>query len=65
MAIEPASLDLVRTEDLIPRSLPPGWELGARGHLFERIHRKDPFVVLGYLEELGGWSRAYALRETL
>jgi uncharacterized protein len=64
-AIEAASLDLVRTEDLIPRSLPPGWDLGAQGHLFERIHRKDPFVVLGYLEQLGGWSRAYTLRETL
>lgn len=62
-AIEAASLDLVRTEDLIPRSLPEGWDFGPRGHLFERIHHKDPFVVLGYLEELGGWSRQYLLRE--
>jgi uncharacterized Fe-S center protein len=63
VAIEQASLDLVRTEDLIPGSLPPGWELGATGHLFERIHRKDPFVAVQYLEEMGWGSRRYALNE--
>ena len=63
VAIEQASLDLVRTEDLIPGSLPPGWELGPTGHLFERIHGKDPFVPVQYLEEMGWGSRRYALKE--
>lgn len=62
-AIEQASLDMVRTDDLIPNTLPPGWELGPSGHLFERIHHKDPLVIIDYLEELGGWSRDYRLRE--
>jgi len=53
----------VRTEDLIPGSLPPDWELGATGHLFERIHGKDPFVLVQYLEEMGWGSRRYALNE--
>jgi hypothetical protein len=63
VAIEQASLDLVRTEDLIPGSLPPGCELGPTGHLFERIHGKDPFVPVQYLEEMGWGSRRYALKE--
>ena len=61
VAIEQASLDLIHTEDLIPGSLPRGWELGARGHLFERIHGKDPHAVVEFLEELGWGSREYAL----
>ncbi len=63
VAIEQASLDLVRTEDLIPNSLPPGWELGTSGHLFERIHGKDPHAVIEFLEELGLGRPAYRLRE--
>ena len=43
---------MVRAEDLIPRSLPPA-DIGVSRHLFERIHHKDPLVILGYLEELG------------
>jgi uncharacterized Fe-S center protein len=63
VAIEQASLELIRTECLIPGSLPPGWELGPSGHLFERIHRKDPFVVVGELESMGRGSRDYRLAE--
>ena len=64
VAIETASLDLVKTENLIPGSLPPKWpELGETGHLFERLHAKDPFAVVDYLEELGLGNRAYCLRE--
>ncbi len=62
VAIEQATLDLIRVEDLIPGSLPPNWELGPTGHLFERIHRKDPYVVVEYLRELGHGIRAYTLQ---
>lgn len=63
VAVEQASLDMIRTEDLLPGALPPGWEMGEAGHLFERLHRKDPYVVVEYLEGLGHGEREYALRE--
>ena len=63
VAIEQATLDLIRTEDLIPGSLPQGWELGDHGHLFERIHGKDPFAVIEFLAEFGLGNRSYRLKE--
>jgi hypothetical protein len=63
VAVEQATLDLIRTEDLIPGSLPPGWELGPQGHLFERLHRKDPYAVVEELADLGWGSREYSLTE--
>ncbi len=63
VAIEQATLDLVRAEDLIPGSLPPGWTLGPGAHLFEKIHGKDPHAIVGALERLGCGSRAYTLAE--
>lgn len=63
VAIEQASLDRIRCEDLIPHSLPAGWELGTRGHLFERVHGKDPHAVVEFLAELGLGDRKYTLRE--
>ena len=63
VAIEQASLDLVRVENLIPGSLPPTWKLQEGNHLFQRIHGKDPFIVVQQLQEMGWGSRDYALRE--
>jgi uncharacterized Fe-S center protein len=63
VAIEQATLDQIRVEDLIPGTLPEHVELGANGHLFERIHGKDPYSVIGYLAELGLGSRDYELKE--
>ena len=63
VAIEQASLDMVRNEDLISGALPPGWELGAQGHLFERVHGKDPHAVVEFLAELGLGERKYTLQE--
>lgn len=63
VAIEQASLDLIKTENLIPGALPPGYELGKTGQLFERIHRKDPCAVVEYLAELGNGAREYKLVE--
>lgn len=50
VAIERACLDAIKVENLIPGSLMKGLELGPSGHLFERIHGKDPFVQLRELE---------------
>jgi uncharacterized Fe-S center protein len=63
VAIEQASLDLIREENLIPGALPKGLKLGEKGHLFEKVHGKDPYVVVEYLAELGHGSREYALNE--
>jgi uncharacterized protein len=65
VAMEQASLDMVHTEDLIPGSLPTGWELHKGQHLFERIHGKDPFIVIEQLREMGWGNREYTLREVL
>jgi len=63
VAIEQATLDLIRFEDLIPGSLPSGWKIGRHGHLFERLHGKDPYVVVECLAQLGLGAREYQLRE--
>ncbi|MDL2318512.1 DUF362 domain-containing protein [Eubacteriales bacterium OttesenSCG-928-A19] len=62
VAIERASLDAIRIEDLNPAGVPEGMELGAEGHLFERLHGKSPFVQLEKLEEVGLGTQAYTLK---
>ena len=61
MAIEKACLDAVRVEDLIPVGVPQGMELGTQGHLFERLHGKDPYVLIREMEGLGMGSQQYEI----
>ena len=63
VAVEKASLDLLDADDVLPNSLPKGRELGKKGHLFERIHHKDPFVQLRALERRGLGTQRYRLIE--
>ena len=64
VAIEQASLDLIRAEDLIPGSLPPGWKLRRKGtHLFDRIHSKDPYEIVRALAKLGAGNPKYRVTE--
>lgn len=63
VAIEQATLDLVRVEDLIPGTLPDHIELGKGQHLFERIHGKDPYVAVEALHALGLGGKDYQLEE--
>jgi uncharacterized Fe-S center protein len=63
VAVETASLDLIKPDMLIPSALPAGLKLGKKGHLFERIHSKDPFVVLAALTRLGCGRPEYKLKE--
>ncbi len=60
-AIERASLDAIKVEDLIPMGVPEGMEFGTEGHLFQRLHGKDPYLQLTKLEEVGLGSQAYEL----
>lgn len=63
VAIERACLDGIKVEDLIPAGVPQGHELGSSGHLFERLHYKNPFVQLNQLEKRGLGTQEYELEE--
>ena len=60
-AIETASMDQIKYEKLIPEGVPAGFKMGRKGHLFERLHGKDPYTQIGFLEEYGLGSRKYIL----
>ncbi|MCX7936010.1 MAG: DUF362 domain-containing protein [Planctomycetota bacterium] len=63
VAIETASLALIRAEDFIPGSLIGKWRLGKGRHLFERIHGKDPYIQVRALERYGLGQSRYRLIE--
>ena len=63
VAVERASLDAIKTENFIRQGAPSGVEIGEAGHLFERLHGKNPFVQLDELEKIGLGSQSYALTE--
>jgi uncharacterized Fe-S center protein len=60
-AIEAASLDQIKIEKLNPEGVPTGSTMGSTGHLFERLHGKDPYSQIKFLEEYGLGSREYTL----
>lgn len=64
VAIDIASLDMIKTENLIPNGLPKDRELlEGNGHLFERIHGKDPYLMLRTLAELLDRNGEYHLEQ--
>ncbi len=63
VAIERASLDAIKVENLIKSGVPQGVELGTEGHLFERLHHKNPFIQLDELEKRGLGTQEYAIQE--
>lgn len=60
-AIETASLDKIDYQKLNPEGVPVGIKLGDKGHLFERLHGKDPYSQIKFLAEYGLGSRDYTL----
>lgn len=62
VAVERASIDAVKIEDLIPAGIPAGMQLSGHGHLFEQLHGKDPFVQLQKLEKYGLGTEEYELQ---
>ena len=60
-AIEKASMDQIKFEKLIPEGVPTGYKLGKKGHLFERLHGKDPYTQIKFLEEYGIGNGNYSL----
>ncbi|MCL2462263.1 MAG: DUF362 domain-containing protein, partial [Defluviitaleaceae bacterium] len=63
VAVERACLDAIKLENLIPSGVPAGAEMGGKGHLFERLHGRDPFVQLRKLEEYGIGTEEYEVEE--
>ncbi len=64
VAIERSCLDMIKTESFIPSGAPEGYVMGKSGHLFERLHGKNPFVQLDKLQACGLGSQKYDLVET-
>ena len=63
-AIDTASLDMIKTENLLPSGLPKGRELlDVDGHLFEKIHAKDPYKMVTFLQEYYDCSAEYGVEE--
>ena len=59
VAVEAASLDLIKIEDLIAAGVPSNITLGDSGHLFERLHGKNPYIQLDKLAAVGLGTREY------
>lgn len=63
-AIEQASIDMIKTEDFIPGSLPHPLEVrDVEGHLFQKIHGKDPYLQVEEAENVGLGERKYDIVE--
>jgi uncharacterized Fe-S center protein len=63
VAIEQASVDLIKAEDFIAGSLPAplARDPSRGGHLLQQIHAKDPCVQIEECAALGMGSRQYSL----
>ena len=49
VAVEKASIDAIKIENLIEEGIPKGHIMGTEGHLFKRLHGKDPYTQLEML----------------
>ncbi|HEX2926611.1 MAG TPA: DUF362 domain-containing protein [Ruminiclostridium sp.] len=63
VSIERACIDAIKVENLLPDGIPQGMELGTEGHLFQRIHGKNPYVQLDELEKRNLGSQKYTIEE--
>jgi len=63
VAVEAASIDAIKIENLIPVGVPEGYELSGNGHLFEQLHGKSPYLQLEKLAEQGLGSLDYEIEE--
>ncbi len=63
-AIETESLDMIKTENLLKGGLPKNRStLGEGKHLFEKIHGKDPYIMVKYLKDYYDCSSEYEIKE--
>jgi len=63
-AVDTASLDMIKTENLLQNGLPKNKKLlDIDGHLFEKIHAKDPYLMVRYLQEYYQCTNEYRIKE--
>ncbi len=63
-AIDTASLDMIKEENLLSSGLPKGRKLLKEGrHLFEKIHGKDPYLMIKHLQEYYPCTTKYEIEE--
>jgi len=63
VSIERACIDAIKIENLILDGVPQGMELGKEGHLFQRLHGKDPFIQLNEIEKRNLGTQTYNIEE--
>ena len=63
VALERACLDAVKVENLLVNGVPGCVPLQGEGHLFERLHGRNPFIQLDELEAAGLGRQTYVLEE--
>jgi len=49
VSVEKASIDAIKMENFIEAGMPQGHVMGTEGHLFQRLHGKDPYAQLDKL----------------
>jgi uncharacterized protein len=59
VAVERASIDAIKIENLIPQGIPSGHTMSGKGHLLEQLHGKSPFVQLDALQRQGLGTQEY------
>lgn len=52
VAVEQAALDLIGSGQYIPGTLPDQMKISSKGHLFQRVHAKNPYVQVECCAEL-------------
>jgi uncharacterized Fe-S center protein len=63
VAIEKASLDMIKSLDVLPNSLPKGRELVNGNHLFERVWGKDPYQQVELAAKINLGNKNYEIEE--
>jgi uncharacterized Fe-S center protein len=63
VAVERASIDAIKIENLNPAGVPMGHTMSGSGHLFEQLHGKSPYIQLDELVKVGLGSQEYTLEE--
>jgi uncharacterized Fe-S center protein len=64
LAIERASLDMIKVKNVLKQGLPKNYAVQKKGnHLFEKLHGKDPFVLIKMLEKHLGRTGNYQIEE--
>lgn len=63
VAVEKASLDMIKDSKVLPNSVPDGWSLREGAHMFERVWGKDPYSQLDFLIKRKLGSPDYDIEE--